>query len=540
MNKRMVMFALGFALVAILGYFLARTAAPQAPPRESAAKNPVARPVGLADIDPPKFRRAERPPTSARDLDALAAGAMPNQRVLAFNDRDAMNRFLAKLGNGVNLLGRLDALNALRVGFGDYDDLASLLDGDEEESFIFPVNAPAPPEGTVQPGALALGSQLREWLGINGDNSAWGRGVTVAVLDTGVTEQSAFAGNIRSINLVAGSTDPAAQNGHGTAVASMIIGNNSLTPGVAPGSSILSVRIADDAGQSDSFLLAQGIVSAIDAGARIVNISMGSLGDSAIVRNAIDYARQTGAVIVAAAGNNGLDQVSYPAANQGVIAVGAVDALGDHLDFSNSGQSVAISAPGLGVNAAWTQGQSVSVTGTSFSSPIVAGAIAAVMTQAGNGKLSPAQAWSLLSTYLNDGGVAGSDPELGGGMPDIGRVLNAGTRGIYDAAVASSRVLPSNGANPYGQVEVLVQNRGTETLLNTTVEVSAGGRTVTRNLTALAPNSVTTVHVPIPNPPSSGNSSFNVMSQVRLSGGLNDVKPSNDRRSETYVASGAN
>lgn len=541
MKKRVAIWGFGFALIAILGYFLARSAAPPAVPRVVEARSSSNAPTaGMADITPPKFRREERPKTSAHDVDAMAAGALANQRVLVFKDKDAMERLLAKLGKGVDLLGRLDALNALRVGFGNYDDLAALLDGSEEQSFIFPVNAPAPPEGTVQPGAVALGSHLLEWLGITGDNSTWGRGVTVAVLDTGVTVQSAFASSIQSINLVGLSADPAAQNGHGTAVASMIIGDNSLTPGVAPGTNILSVRIADDSGQSDSFMLAQGIVSAIDAGARIINISMGSLGDSAVVRNAIAYAQKYGAVIVAAAGNNGLDQVSYPAANAGVIAVGAVDALGDHLDFSNSGQAIAISAPGLGVNAAWTQGQSVSVTGTSFSSPIVAGAIAAVMTQAGNGKLTAAQAWTLLSSYLNDGGAAGTDPELGAGMPDIGRVLNANTRGIYDAAVASNRIIPADGAHPYGQVEVLVQNRGTETLVNSTVEVTAGGRTVTRNVTALAPNAVTTVQVPIPNAPSSGASSFNVVSQVRVSGGVNDAKPSNNRRSETYVAAGSN
>lgn len=540
MKSRVAKLGLGFVLAAMLGYFLARTAAPDAGEVHAARKQPVSEAPAISDIDPPKFRRAERPPTSGRDLEAIAAGALTGQRVLVFSDKDAMNRFLAKLGNGVDLLGRLDALNALRVGFGNYDDLAALLEGTEEESFIYPVNAPAPPEGTVQPGALALGGRLLDWLGITGDNSTWGSGVTVAVLDTGVTAHSAFSGPIQSINLVNLPSDLSAQNGHGTAVASMIIGDASLTPGVAPGAGILSVRIADDSGQSDSFLLAQGIVAAIDAGARILNISMGSLGDSGIVRNAIDYARQYGAVIVAAAGNNGLDQVSYPAANDGVIAVGAVDALGDHLDFSNSGRSVAISAPGFGVNAAWTQDQSVSVTGTSFSAPVVAGAIAAVMTQAGNGKLTPAQAWAMLSSYLNDGGVAGADPELGGGMPDLGRVLNAGTRGIYDAAVASSRIIPSNGGNPYGEVEVLVQNRGTETLLNSTVEVTAGGRTVTRNVTTLAPNAVTTVRVPISNPPSAGNSSFSVFSQVRVSSGVKDAKPSNDRRSENYVAAGAN
>jgi len=529
----------GFALMALIGYWLAGTATP----RHATAPKPLPpvvpeKPV-VIDDPMPKFRRAERLPTKRRDSDAADAGALEGQRILVFKDQDALARFLERAGGRIRLLGRLDALNALKVGFSDYDELASLLNGEEEQSFVFPVNAPAPPEGTVQSSAVALGSHLLEWLGISGDNSSWGRGVKIAVLDTGVTANSAFNTSISSINLVDAPGNPSTQNGHGTAVASMIIGNGTLTPGVAPGAEILSVRIANDNGQSDSFMLARGIVAAVDSGASIINISMGSIGDSALVRNAIEYAKAGGALIVAAAGNNGTDQVSYPAANDGVIAVGAVDALGNHLDFSNSGSAVDIAAPGFGVNAAWTGDQAAAVTGTSFSSPIVAGAIAAIMTQGGGRKLTATQAYQLLSSYLNDGGSAGRDPALGGGMPDIGRVLNANTRGIYDAAVASNRILPADSANPYGQVEILVQNRGTETLVNTAVRVSTGGGVVSTNLTSLAPNAVRTVRVPITRPPSAANNKFSVDSQVVLSGGLQDAKPSNDRRADTYVAAGS-
>ena len=135
-------------------------------------------------------------------------------------------------------------------------------------------------------------------------------------------------------------------------------------------------------------------------------------------------------------------------------------------------------------------------------------------------------------------GLAGKDSQLGGGMPDLGRVFNAGTRGIYDAAVASHRIIAPDAGNPYGQVEILVQNRGTETLINTAVEVSTGGGVVSTNLTSLAPNAVRTVRVPISRPPARGNASFRVDSKVRLSGGVKDAKPSNDRRVETYVAAG--
>lgn len=492
----------------------------------------------MSDEPPVKFRSADRPPASSGDPAARAEGALEGQRIIVFKDAGALERFLKNAAGRVGLLGRLDALNALRVAFSGYDDLLGLLDGEDEESFIFPVNAPAPPEGTVQPGAIALGNQLHEWLGITGENSTWGSGVRIAVLDTGVQAHSAFSGDIRSINVIDSTSGSTARNGHGTAVASVIVSGDPLTPGVAPGAELLSVRIADDDGRSDSFLLAKGIVAAVDAGAKLINISMGSFGDSALVRNAIEYARSGGSLIVAAAGNNGIGQVAYPAANDGVIAVGAVDALGSHLDFSNRGEEVDISAPGYGVNAAWTGNQAASMTGTSFSTPIVTGAIAAIMTEYSSVKLTPAQAWDKLSSYLNDGGTAGRDPLLGSGMPDIGRVLQSRTRGVYDAAVASNRIVPATSATPYGEVEVLVQNRGTETLINTTVQVSTGGGVISTNLTSLAPNAVRTVRVPVTNPPTNNAGTLRVESKVLLTGGVEDVKPANDRRAETYVAAG--
>lgn len=526
----------GFVLFAILGYWLARSAAPGLPgeskPPVVQQVQPKPRPL---DEPPVKFRRAERPKVPG-DPGARAAGALEGQRAIVFKDRAALEDFLRRAGDRIRVLGRLDELNSLRVGFEDHDDLAGLLE-DEEEAFIFPVTAPAPPEGTVQSGALALGNHLREWLGITGDNSSWGTGIRVAVLDTGIAAHRAFSGDIQSIDLLQGASS-GITNGHGTAVASVIAGNDPLTPGVAPSASLTSIRIAGDDGMSDSYLLAQGIVEAVRNGAQLINISMGSQGDSAIVRNAVEYARQQGSLIIAAAGNNGIDRVSYPAANEGVIAVGAVDAAGSHLDFSNSGQAVDVAAPGYGINAAWTGDQAASMSGTSFSAPIVTGAIAAVMTATG-GRLTAAQAWEKLSSLLNDSGPAGHDPQLGSGMPDIGRVLQSGTRGIVDAAVASNRIIPPSSSAPYGQVEVLVQNRGTETLINTTVEVSAGGSKVASNITSLAPNAVKTITIPIGKSPAGSSGTLAVDSRVVLSSGAPDAKPANDRRAETYVAGDA-
>lgn len=538
MRGRHLILLLGFVMTAGLGYWLAMSAVPKKTPIVGENKLQKAPRRGTMVDDPsPKFRTGERPTLYGRDEKAAANGALTGQRTLVFKDKSALANFLERAGNRVKIMGRLDALNALKVGFFNPDDLASLLDGSEQESLVFPVDVPVVGNGTAQPGAAPLGAGLLKWLGINGDNSTWGAGVRVAILDTGVTASPAFSTRIISINLVDLPADPSTQEGHGTAVASMIIGSNPLTPGVTPGAEILSVRIANELGQSDSFLLSQGIVAAVDGGAQLINISLGSIGDSGLVRNAIEYARTAGVMIIAAAGNNGTDNVSYPAANNGVIAVGAVDALGDHLDFSNTGTKVALSAPGFGVNAAWTGDQSAAVSGTSFSSPIVVGAIAALMSQPGSVRLTAQQALDLISSYLDDSGAAGTDPAVGAGMPDIGRVLNGKTPGIYDAAVASQRILPPSAGYPNGQIEVLVQNRGTETLVNTNLRISTPAGIVNSNITTLAIGGVQTIRVPITG---TGGKDLRYDSTVSLSGGLRDSKPTNDRRVETYVPAAGN
>jgi Subtilase family len=535
MRRRHLILVLGFAATAMLGYWLARSAVPE----KTVVKKPPSADSGprrtvVVDDTVPRFRSGERPSSAfRRDDEAADAGALPGQRVVIFKDSASLEEFLKRAGDRIRLLGRLDKLNALRLGFLNPDDLASLLDGDEETSLIYPVDTPAPGDASAQPGAEALGAGLLDWLGITGDNSAWGEGVRVAVLDTGVASSSAFNTSISSVNLVGLPSDPSAQNGHGTAVASMIIGDNPLTPGVAPGAEMLSFRIANDLGQSDSFLLAQGIIAAVDSGADLINISMASAGDSGLVRNAIAYARAAGALIIAAAGNNGTDRVSYPAANEGVIAVGAVDAAGNHLDFSNQGQQVAISAPGFGVNAAWTGDQAVSVNGTSFSSPIIAGAIAALMSQPGVPRMTARQAADLLFQYLNDGGEAGSDRALGAGMPDLGRVLNRNTRGYYDAAVASQRIIPPSNSHPNGQVEILIQNRGNETLVNTAVTVSTPSGDVVSNINFLPAKDVKTLRVSVPSGIADGGARYDT--RVTLTSGARDAKPSNDRRVDTYA-----
>jgi len=531
MRSRTLWLIAGFALFAACSYWLVRSADPNSEHVEKPLATSPNRPVVGFNEPAPEFRRGNREPGFQMDSEAADAGALLGQRVIAFKDQASLEAFLKRAGDRIHIMGRLDALNALRVGFLNHADLAALLDGSEESSMIFPVETPEPRIGGLYTGGERLGNRLLEWLGITGDNSAVGNGIRIAVLDTGVASHSSFLSRIISIDLMERSSDPSALNGHGTAVASTLVSSSSLTPGVVPGAEILSIRIANDAGVSNSWLLAQGIIAAVDAGAHIINISMGSSGDSTLVRSAIEYAREAGVVIIAAAGNDGSGQVANPAANDGVIAVGSVDAAGNHLSFSNSGK-VDVSAPGYGVNTAWVGDQSVSVDGTSFSTPIVSGAIAYIMSTQ---QVSANQAVVIMNQYLNDGGSAGSDAYLGAGMPALDRVENANTPGIYDAALASHTVIPPGDGVNYARLEVLVQNRGTEPLVNTAVQITSPAGTTTANITTLVPNAVQAITIALPNNYFESGQPLQFDSSVTLSGGVTDSNTSNDRRVETFT-----
>ena len=455
------------------------------------------------------------------DHAAMNAGALTNQRVLRFSDRASLEAFLKSIeGTGVINLGRIDSLNLLRVGFLNADQLAGLLGDDVEQEYIFPANIPG--SGTVQEGALGFGTGFRQWLGIQGDQAGWGEGIKIAVLDTGVGTNEQFTNRIIQEQLVELPADASQQNGHGTAVASIIASEL----GLAPDATILSYRIADDQGSSNTFVLAQAIIEAADAGVDLINISLGSRSHSPSLQQAVEYAAAAGVVIVASSGNDGYASVSYPAAYDQVVGVGAVDANGSHLDFSNSGE-ISLTAPGLALTSAWIENQTVSFTGTSAAAPVVTGALAAVMSTR---NVTAASALEILTAQANDGGAPGYDPAYGSGYIDLGRVQRQGTSDYTDLAVASNYFTVDAQRNPI--VQVTVQNRGTTQIINAPVTVNTPSGLQQMNVTSLPPGGVTTFEIPLPNT----GTDVTVQSTARVSGGSVDQNVSNNVRVDVHPA----
>lgn len=492
MAKRQILVgSLSIVLIAVFGYFLMATF----PGSESSSKDAERKqssPRESVQRSPSTHRASKQSPTglaeeAAKNLDS----ELPKEGLVRFKDDENYRAFLNNLSSrGLRLLGNSDTLKTVRVGFTNFDQLKGI-DG-SEISPNFPVFIPSPPEVGVQAGAQAFGANVLEAIGIFGDNSTWGKGITVAVIDSGVNQHIALEEGIKRLTLTE-LADDVTQLGHGTAVASIISGNHPLTLGVAPAADILSIRITDDQGASNSFTLAEGIIAAVDGGAQIINISMGSEGNSIVVADAVTYAQGRGAVIVASSGNEGYSTPAYPAAYDGVISVGAIDAGGQHLDFSNTGENLSIVAPGYEVNAAWGEDQLTAFTGTSASTPFVSGAIAAVMSE--NPGYTAQQATDLVLQLSNEAGQVGSDPQYGQGSLDLGRALENGQSGIYDIAV-TSQVLGSNSAGS-PVVTIVVQNQGTETLFNSPLRIQTPNGTTDISINSLIPGQVYTTTLPL-------------------------------------------
>lgn len=327
-------------------------------------------------------------------------GAIRNEALLKFRSPESLRKFLSRAGrSSIEVLGRLDTLSAARVGFDQLDQLRALIEDDVslyegiDANFVVMVpRGPAPETRPAGSGTAPFrGEAFLRAIGADGNRSTWGQEVTVAVLDTGVEDHPTFGdGQITHLDLV---NDGQPFDGHGTAVASLIGGRDKQASGVAPATHILDVRIANGQGESNSFTLAEGIVQAADAGAQVINISLASYGDAAVVRHAVAYAQSKGAVVVAAAGNDQTaNQLAYPAAIDSVVSVGGVDANFQQAYFANSGQGLDVTAPAVGIQSAYGPDSIVVGDGTSQATAITSG-VAAYGLSSGATTASGAADW---------------------------------------------------------------------------------------------------------------------------------------------------
>ncbi|WP_377271721.1 S8 family serine peptidase [Peterkaempfera sp. SMS 1(5)a] len=231
-----------------------------------------------------------------------------------------------------------------------------------------------------------------------------GKGVNVAVLDTGVDAQHPdFAGQIADSQSFVPGEDTTDRHGHGTHTASTVAGTGAASggkeKGVAPGAHLLIGKVlGDDGSGADSWIIAGMQWAAETQHAKVVSMSLGSDevsdGTDPMSQAVNDLSASTGALFVIAAGNAGPGGIGSPGAATSALTVGAVDS-GDNLAYFSSwgpryldgGLKPELTAPGVDILAARSQyttegsGSYLSMSGTSMATPHVAGAAALVAQQ---------------------------------------------------------------------------------------------------------------------------------------------------------------
>ncbi|HVY35429.1 MAG TPA: S8 family peptidase [Caulobacteraceae bacterium] len=359
-----------------------------------------------------------------------------------------------------------------------------------------PPSPPAPPPPPPGPSASSAEFKKNYALGaIHADAAyavyATGAGVTIALVDTGVDPNTPdLSGVVSSLStdVLPGRNQPVGTDSHANFIAGVIASNfnGAGTVGVAYGSTILSIRADQSTGCTgstncfDDNVLATGIQYAIAHGAKIINLSVGGPGqDNNAFQAALLQAVNAGLIVTVSAGNDSAANPDYPGMYavdprfQGsVVAVGSTNSSGALSSFSNKAGTAAtgyLAAPGENLVTNCSATSCIQGSGTSFSAPVVAGALALLLQTFPN--LTGRQALNILFTTATDAGATGVDSVYGEGVLNLSQAFAPigtlsvpssvgapvgvnNTPGVYVTsafgdAIASSRSLKSVGLDAY-------------------------------------------------------------------------------------------
>ncbi len=296
----------------------------------------------------------------------------------------------------------------------------------------------------LQPNLAALHIDVTAW------DLSTGNNVVVAIIDTGVDivhsqffekiwvnpaettngiddDENGYVDDVNGWNFL----DPldgqnlTDGNGHGTHSAGIMVAthNDSAIAGIAPGAKLMVLKALDSNGNGNYSDIAEAITYAADNGADVIQIGFGGTVNSDALQTATDYAYSKNVTIVAAAGNSGTDMNYYPAANNHVIGVGALDHDYTHLaDFSTFGSAVDLVAPGRGILSSLPSENYGGWSGSSVSSAQVTGIVALLSDPLLSLDTTDKIQAALFGTALS----LGSDNSFGSGIPRAYEALAAG------------------------------------------------------------------------------------------------------------------
>lgn len=333
----------------------------------------------------------------------------------------------------ISVVTNVDGVPQVDVKVVSAASAASFIEDAQDQEDTLAVTVDTKVSVLDETGTAGAADPLRgqQWaLGTLDADNAWkyadGTGVRVAVLDTGVdaahqdlagqvASGAEFIGGDGTLSTGNGQVDA---HGHGSHVAGIIAAarnNGAGIAGLAPKATIVPVRVLNAAGEGWNSDVANGIIWSVNNGANVINMSLGGAYDAA-TKTAVEYALAAGVPVVAAAGNERLkgNKASYPGAYPGVVAVAATSVNNSSGSFSNTGDYLAVAAPGVNILST-AAGSYTLKSGTSMAAPYVT-AVVALMLDRVDLALTPAQVTAALTGTTKDLGGAGFDTEFGYGL----------------------------------------------------------------------------------------------------------------------------
>jgi thermitase len=364
-----------------------------------------------------KFKEGTQKP----DIDAFlsANGAKADRKI------DGIDVYVVKIPKGTSPLQFVEKVREdPRLEFAEPNFIVRIAGNEEGE---VPVSR-AVPEVGFAPGDIGLSKAWEVTKGIPK--------VLVAIVDTGADpdHEALRDGLLPGKDMLDEKGRAKDENGHGTFLAGIILARGSeKVSGIAPNCKGIPVKVLDRLGTGSVATLAEGIVWAVGAGARVILVGSGTYKRSRTLGKAVDYASDMGSIVVAPAGNDKKEDPFYPAAYERCIAVAAVDKMDKKAAFSNYGRWVDICAPGY-ARSTMTSYKSymtsegkkpkgyAEMEGTSVAAAYVAGALALMISAAPDEKAIRDK------LELSSDPVDGLNPKelegkLGKGRVNVGRAL---------------------------------------------------------------------------------------------------------------------
>ena len=315
---------------------------------------------------------------------------------------------------------------------------------------------------------IGLGYNSYQNVYLNSGEDAWTNANTPSTGNHLDDDGNGHIDDWKGWNFASNSNDVRTNNGHGTKVTGIIAAKTNNNIGIAGicggnggGSKIIFCATGEQV--PDASLVDDAIIYAVDIGAKVINMSFG-VNSTPAIESAIQYAINNNVVLIASSGNDGIDDVLYPASNTNVMAVGASNMNNQWLSLSNFGNEMSVVAPGINVLTTTLNNSYVTDGGTSIAAPHVSG-VAALMFSA-NPNLTATQVKTIIEqtaqrVHNNDGYVYTNNPlahpngdwniKMGYGLVDAHKAVMEAY--FYNHAIEGDYQLSSCGEYGYSVSE---------------------------------------------------------------------------------------